>query len=223
MTVGLLFAGDPHGCFDAINAALARDTHDAAILLGDLCPTVSLEQAVTNGQTPLWWIRGNHDCDKDDWYRHSFDSALAEREITGRVIDVGGVRIAGLGGVFRGKTWYPPDAPAHATREGFLKTMGKGNRWRGGLPRKLRCSIWHEDYARLAGLQADVLVTHEAPSCHRNGFAAIDELAGKMGVRLIVHGHHHEDYEGRVGQGIRVIGVGQACVTKVSLNAGRAT
>ena len=40
-------------------------------------------------------------------------------------------------------------------------------------------------------LRADVLVCHETPSCHRNGFGAIDDLARDMRVQMVVHGHHH--------------------------------
>lgn len=39
-----------------------------------------------------------------------------------------------------------------------------------------------------------MLVCHEAPSCHKYGYAAIDELTAAMGARRIVHGHHHERY-----------------------------
>ena len=97
-------------------------------------------------------------------------------------------------------------------RAHFRATCGKGNLWRGGLPLRRRGAIWHEDYARLAGERADVLVTHEAPSSHRHGFAEIAALASAMGAGLIVHGHLHEDYTATLPGGIRVIGVGLAGV-----------
>lgn len=40
--------------------------------------------------------------------------------------------------------------------------------------------------------KADILVTHEAPSCHPFGYSEIDELAQAMGARMVVHGHHHD-------------------------------
>ncbi|KAF0225737.1 MAG: hypothetical protein FD176_184 [Rhodospirillaceae bacterium] len=73
-------------------------------------------------------------------------------------------------------------------------------------------SIWPEDYERLAQQQADILVTHEAPSNHPHGFIEIDQLAEAMGAKLIVHGHHHRDYQTALPSGIRVIGVGLAGV-----------
>ena len=45
----------------------------------------------------------------------------------------------------------------------------------------------------LSLLRADILVTHEAPSVHRFGFTAIDELATSMQVKKLFHGHQHED------------------------------
>lgn len=43
-------------------------------------------------------------------------------------------------------------------------------------------TIFWDIYEKLWEQRADILVTHEAPSCHRNGFSAIDELAQSMGV-----------------------------------------
>ena len=44
---------------------------------------------------------------------------------------------------------------------------------------------------QLATLQADILITHEAPGYHEHGFKALDTLARRMGVRMTVHGHQH--------------------------------
>jgi predicted phosphodiesterase len=41
---------------------------------------------------------------------------------------------------------------------------------------------------------ADILLCHEAPSSHPDGVAEIDALAELLGVKLVVHGHHHESY-----------------------------
>ena len=71
-------------------------------------------------------------------------------------------------------------------------------------------AIWPEDYDDLAGQQADILVTHEAPSSHPAGRAALDALARSMGVRLIVHGHHHVNYLATAEDGLQVLGVAAA-------------
>ncbi len=131
-----------------------------------------------------------------------------EGDIGGRVIEVGGLRIAGLGGVFKPRIWYPRadepggriEPPSFNTRREFLDSLPLREHWRGGLPLWHRDSIFPEDFAQLAQHRFDVLVTHEAPSCHRHGFAAIDRLAEVAAARLIVHGHHHESVCGEAGQ-----------------------
>lgn len=52
-------------------------------------------------------------------------------------------------------------------------------------------------------------MTHEAPSCHPNGFAVIDNLAHAMNVKMTFHGHHHEDIKyDDIGLGYEAFGVG---------------
>lgn len=45
--------------------------------------------------------------------------------------------------------------------------------------------------------KADILVCHEAPSCHPYGYSEIDELAQTMGTKMVVHGHHHDSLDYR--------------------------
>ena len=78
------------------------------------------------------------------------------------------------------------------------------------LPLRHRSTIFPEDFNALVGHETDILITYEAPSCHRLGFSEIDDLAEIMGVKLIVHGHHRETCRGELPNGIRVIGVGKA-------------
>ncbi len=107
--------------------------------------------------------------------------------------------------------WAPPGPIEFETAKDFAARCGKGNRWRDGLPRKLHSSIFPDDYCRLVGLRADILVTHEAPSCHPHGFDAIDELARSIGARTAFHGHHHDrlDYNlHRERLGFEAFGVG---------------
>lgn len=128
-------------------------------------------------------------------------------------IEIAGLRIAGLGGVFRGQVWAPPATPSFETQDQYTAQCGQGNRWRGDLPRKHRSSIFPVDYYQFAGQRADILVTHEAPSAHPHGFAAIDELARSLGVNKTFHGHHHDrlDYSAeRTRLGFDAFGVGLA-------------
>lgn len=213
----LLFAGDPHGDFKPINRAVEQTRPEGVVLLGDFDLDVPLEQALGPwGPELAWWIHGNHDLDREQWHDYLFESELADRSLHGKVVEIAGYRVAGLGGVFREKVWHPETGVAFKTRREFMYSMGKGNRWRGGLPRKHRASIWWEDYERLFDQRADILITHEAPSTHRHGFKPLDELAEAMRVRLIVHGHHHEDYHATLPSGIKVLGVGLAGVADES-------
>ena len=190
----ILFCGDVHGNFDHVLSAVDRHQPTAVVLLGDLQAQRPLEVELASilGETEVWYIHGNHDTDSEADYDHVFGSALADRNLHGRVVEIDGLRIAGLGGIFRGQVWAPPAPWLHERPEDFAARCGKGNLWRGGLPRKHRSSIFPSDYFDLGGQRADILVTHEAPSAHPHGFEAIDDLARSLGVSKSFHGHHHD-------------------------------
>ena len=219
----ILFVGDPHGLLPQIVAEIAPVRPKAVVMLGDydLERTFHTEVApLAEAGTEVWWIHGNHDLDHEMFYFRLFETnRLGDRNLDGRVAEVAGVRVAGLGGVFKERVWWPgtgvkPDrAMRWKSRADWLSGNARSARWRGGLPLHLRDAIWWEDYERLWDQRADVLVCHEAPSCHKYGFEVLDELAQAMGVSLIVHGHHHTDYDSEIAGGrIRVMGVGLAGV-----------
>ena len=61
-----------------------------------------------------------------------------------------------------------------------------------------------------------MLVTHEAPTCHRHGFVGIDMAAQACRARLVRHSHHHEDYAGTIpGSGVQVRGLRRAQVLRL--------
>ena len=41
----------------------------------------------------------------------------------------------------------------------------------------------------------ELKTTHEAPGYHEHGFAQLDTLARRMGVRTTVHGHQHDSID----------------------------
>jgi len=178
----IFFCGDVHGHFDHIIGAVQQHRPAAIVFLGDLQAPRALNDLLQPIQnlTDIWWIHGNHDTDSDADYDNLFGSELADRNLDGRVVEIAGWRIGGLGGVFRHQVWAPPTLAQFRSREDFTARCGKGNLWRGGLPRKHRSSIFPDVYAQLALDRADILVTHEAPSCHPHGFEAIDQLAREM-------------------------------------------
>jgi predicted phosphodiesterase len=213
----IFFCGDVHGHFEHVIGAVQEHRPAAIVFLGDLQAPKALNDVLQPilDLTDVWWIHGNHDTDSDTDYDNLFGSQLEHRNLDGRVVEIAGLRIAGLGGIFRSQIWAPPAPAQFQSCDEFAARCGKGNLWRNGLPRKHRSSIFPNVYARLAREQADILVTHEAPSCHPHGFDAIDELARGMNVRTTFHGHQHDqlDYSdqsdrlGFVAYGVNFCGI----------------
>lgn len=195
----IFFVGDTHGRFRNLRKAVRKHKPAAVILLGDVQPRTPLQEeiAVILAQTEVWFIHGNHDTDTEADYDNLQGSALAHRNLHGRVVEIAGLRIAGLGGIFREKVWMPPDEPTFDSPEDFMRRMGAGNAWRGGLPLAHRSTIFPSEMRALGQLRADVLVTHEAPFLHPYGRDGLVHLARSMGVSRLYHGHHHDnlDYE----------------------------
>ena len=163
------------------------------------------------------WILGNKDAETETAF-DNLATDFPEGDIGGRVIEVGGLRIAGLGGVFKPRIWHPradvpgekiePQLQLHgassSTASSHATTGAAAYRYGTAIRSSRRIS------PRLGQHRFDVLVTHEAPSCHRHGFAAIDRLAEVAAARLIVHGHHHESYAAKLANGIDVRGLAVA-------------
>ena len=202
----IFFCGDVHGQFGHVISAVQQHRPDAIVLLGDLQAPQPLETVLADiiDLTEVWYIHGNHDTDGTRDYCNLWDSGMADRNLHGRVVEIAGVRIAGLGGIFRGHIWMPPNHPVYASPAHYLQHCGKANQWRGGLPRKQRSSIFYADYQALAHEKADIMVTHEAPSCHPWGFSVLDRLGQAMGIQKSFHGHQHDslnyrEHDARLG------------------------
>lgn len=210
------FAGDAHGYFGHIIDAVKQHHPDAVVLLGDVQATkpLQLELAEILSVTETFFIHGNHDTDGESDYDNLFGSALRDRNLHGRVVKVAGVKIAGLGGVFRKRIWMPPAKPVYDSAEAFLRVAGKGNRWRGGLPLRHRSTIFPSEYHALAKMHAEVLVVHEAPYEHPQGNEAYDLLAVTMGVKKVFHGHTHDSFPYST-QAIQMCGVGLRGITNL--------
>ena len=216
----ILFYGDAHKNFAPLFGAVARTCPEHVVLLGDLdlqCPLRQAVAPVFAAGASVWWIPGNHDTHSEA--QHDFLFAdHPEGCLGGRVVRMecrdGALAVGGLGGVYREKVW-DPDAgngtapPRFRTRADYVRMLGRGNDWRGGLPLRQRDTIFPEDHEQLSGLRCDVLATHEAPSTHRFGFRSIYGLAAAMHARMLVHGHQHTSYTAEIN-GVRVVGLDEA-------------
>jgi predicted phosphodiesterase len=211
----LMFFGDPHGNFDFVIRSVQSYAPEAIVLLGDIQARrpLQIELAAITGATEVWFIHGNHDTDSEADHDNLFGSELAHRNLHGRVVEIAGLRVAGLGGVFRETIWTPPREPAFVSVADRLKVIRPSERWRGGLPLRHRSSIFPEVYRHLSRQRADILVTHEGLGGHPRGWRALDELTIALQVQVVAHGHLHEtiDYvgDGRLdpGAGYQAFGV----------------
>jgi hypothetical protein len=109
----LLLCGDPHGQFDHIVRVALEHPQAQVILLGDMESKRPLHEELEAIAERVWLIHGNHDTDSDAAWTNLWGSELASRNIHGQVVTLAcGVRVAGLGGVFRQQVWHPdPGAP----------------------------------------------------------------------------------------------------------------
>ena len=162
----ILFAGDCHGDFVPVIEEAGEAS--AVVLLGDQEPLNDLVVELGPGVAQkTWWIYGNHDSDYLDYMTHH--ESMAERNLHCQVVEVEGVRIAGLGGVFRAKKFEVDQTTRlaevdlncpHDYREAWIKLRRGGRAYPADFT-----SIFPDDLKSLLALagQVDVLITHEAP------------------------------------------------------------
>lgn len=225
---GVLFYGDPHSKWEPLLAGVKQHKPHSVIILGDLIDGKFDPHGITVARSALMqlldqgidvrMISGNHDVDSDDIYDFVFGE-FGHLLFDGSVIELGPsrLRVAGLGGVFRGKVWDPKRSggPAFWSPTDWLQANPKTSWFRGGLARKHRVSVFPSHVDELRQNSAHILVTHEAPGTHQFGFGVIDDLAKDLGVKLLVYGHHHRAVESVLPDtNIAVRGTGMAEVWK---------
>lgn len=121
----IVFIGDIHRQWSSVTRGLdARATPpSAAVLLGDMECDRSLDNVAApllDRGIPVFWIYGNHDNDggPEMWANltdPARNSRTAAGALNGRVVEIAGLRVAGLGGTFRPRIWNPPEPPAYGT------------------------------------------------------------------------------------------------------------
>src|SRR5688572_14634770 len=181
--------GDIHGDFESARLAMARHTEVPFWLcVGDVADEHGRYEPLP---APLYWIKGNNE-NFDTIAAGAFPENLHFIP-NGQLIELDGLRIAGLGGTFA-PTMYevaakdlPPlknDRRRHFVREEVI-----------------RCQAMRD---------VDIFLSHEAPRpfrVHRGndaGKTPINEILSAMQPRLHLFGHHHTFAEGCLG-GIRSV------------------
>lgn len=214
----ILFCGDLHGQFEAIRNIVRYRKPDALVLLGDMEAPDLIENLIPD--VDIYWIFGNHDMEKQAGLDAFSKSKFAKNNLHGRVIDIKGVKIAGLGGEFSSAIWKPPEEPKYNNLDEWVAANQFTDKF--FAKHKMmhqNASIFYDDYVNLMLQQADILVAHGAPSCHPYGYEAIDELALELGASKVFHGDHHDslDYTSDTDKmGFETIGVGLRGVTSIT-------
>jgi Icc-related predicted phosphoesterase len=205
MVIGAL--ADIHGNFEAMTRAMARHG-DVPLWLcvGDVASRAGLYPEPV---APLYWIKGNNEnFDRiAEWQAGKTPISNLHFIPNGTAVDVGPLRVAGLGGTFAPK-WFdtaPDKLP-------YTKSDDKRRHF-------VREEV--EACARLRDI--DILMTHEAPRpfiVAADGHAAKRRLdAGKPSVnavlatmkpRLHLFGHHHRFMESE-REGVRSV-----CIDRVN-------
>jgi hypothetical protein len=193
MTKVLALADEVH---EPLYGPRVRSLHpDLVVACGDL-PFDYLEYIVTMTNVPLAYVPGNHD---PDLSRRApaldqplmMSAPLADllvdppgprgcTSVDGRVLDIAGVTVAGLGGSIR-------------------YGAGPNQYTQGEMARRALRLEWRHARRRLRGRrEIEILVTHSPPQgvgdgrdpAHE-GFKAFHRLVGKLAPRILVHGHVH--------------------------------
>jgi calcineurin-like phosphoesterase family protein len=182
---------------DNVLCADVRPVRDARLVVacGDL-PFDYLGYLMNALDVPLVFVPGNHDPDVSG-YRASRAGLTLQAGLPARppwpagavnaeraVVDVAGLRIAGLGGCLRYR-----DGPNQYTQRQQVRRARS-------LARRARWRAAHD------GRGVDVLLTHAPPRgvgdredrAHQ-GFEALNWLAGRLQPPLLLHGHIHPDEE----------------------------
>jgi len=204
----ILFCGDCHGEFSHIIPA-GREA-DAIILVGDQTPSRSLPEELGSLWPKTYFILGNQDTELTGFLVAHRGDAWSHN-LHCRIEDIEGLRLAGLGGIFRSQIWYPEDERIrYNSRKKLLDNTPPEKRFLGDIPALHWSSIFPEDFDLLRWLKPiDILITHEAPETHRHGFREIGNLARQIGAHWIVHGHHHEGAgKSKIEGEIQVVGLG---------------
>jgi predicted phosphodiesterase len=205
--------GDIHGNVEAVERVLTRHPDIPFWLsVGDVGGD---EGRYADPAAPILWIKGNNE-DFDLVGRAS--AGVCEypglRYLpNGTAAEMGGLRVAGLGGTFA-PTWY--DTPARDLPHPPARPPGaRGARTAAEIARDKRRHFVREEVEACKALpRIDVFLSHEAPRpfpvAARGGRAIdagktpVNEVLAAMQPRVHFFGHHHR-FSDQVRQGVRSV------------------
>lgn len=178
----LLIIADTHDCLtndeEMIQTiSIDPNSYDACLLLGDISgkDMETILKYISKDKT--YGILGNHDSlDKLSYYNIE--------NINGKVIEINGLKIAGLQGSYK----YKESEYAMYTHEESIELVEKME-------------------------QADILISHDRPFIQNNNDKAHDGLIGitnyiyKNHIAINIHGHLHQNDLEYLKNGTKVIGV----------------
>lgn len=178
--VKILFITDTHGMLnyekESIDYITKLKDYDCCILLGDASTT---DIKIIKNIIPtdkIYGVLGNH----DGWNLYS-DNKI--ENINGKVIEIKGVKIAGIGGSYKYKN---SDDYVMYSHEESIKIANKM-------------------------LNADILISHDRPYIKdqygksHDGLKGVTEYIYKNHVPLHIHGHIHEESEETLKNGTKSI------------------
>ena len=186
----ILFIADTHNCLNSDSEVLKyiqnQKDYDYCILLGDHSGNDLKEILKVIPKEKICGILGNH----DDWNLYK---QYGINNISGKVISIKGVKIAGLSGSYKYKD----------SRDYALYT--------------------HEESISIADNmeKADIFVTHDKPFLKDNHNPAHDGLKGvtkyiyKNNISLHIHGHLHQEYEETLKNGTKSICLYMAKIVEI--------
>ena len=191
--------GDIHGDAASVHRIMRRHADVPFWLcVGDVADGDGRYEPV---EAPLYWIKGNNEnFDAID----SGDLPANLRFLPNAVaLEIGRLRVAGLGGTLA-PTWYhTPAAALPHPRKGSAKATAVAD--------KRRHFVEEEVVACTRLRDVDVFLTHEAPRPFRvgrveAGKAVVNGVLSAMRPRLHLFGHHHRFTE-QERDGVRSIGL----------------
>jgi len=159
---------------------------DLVLSAGDLAPAY-LEFIVDKLHVPLLYVRGNHD---------SFYDTMRPKgcmDIDGKVVNVAGLRIAGLGGSMR----YREGSDMYSEKEQNNRIQRLKKQLQNGSIR----DVINKDKLGSNEGHLDIFLTHAPCSGHgdlddlpHKGFACFNTFIEQFKPRFHLYGHIHMDY-----------------------------